>query len=41
MGFVKYIQASLDFLLELDLTKQEETFEELTIPVEEETKEIV
>jgi len=39
MGFVKYVQASLDFLLELDLTNQEETVEELT--VEEETKELV
>ena len=39
MGFVKYVQASLDYLLELNLTNQEEPIEEVII--EEETTEPV
>lgn len=39
MGFVKYVQASLDYLLELNLANQEELIEEVII--EEETTEPV
>ncbi len=34
MGFVKYVQASLDYLLELNLTNQEEPIEEAIIEKE-------